>query len=1354
MYDQRQIYDNSQRSPHRTPVHGDGSLPKLPPLHTRASLEKDIQTINNKTPRKYLSESSTVGSFTPHSESQTVFNTPFSNNSRSPQWMSPSKTPTMRRRPPPPPNMFSDPDDVQRSQKAYPSTDVTVPNTDDSARYDLPFVKKPLTGGAYDKDARELHAASDNSTDIPSFEDIMPGTDSLDDPVYSQFISGLGRSDYSQRGVSSGYRKAQQYDQPTRDWSNDSDRFGIEGSEHSLKRLAMTIDTDVDLYNKPPVPRSSSRNVSGVSGVSRVSRASDNIDGYYSGSNYTFNNSGAHHSSFNSVSGALPLELIPSITTPTQPFNVDLLDENKLYQCYSIYRLSDIYEWVLKIYFEWFNEFVFGKIEFYQVVQRLLEFQAPSNFNQEKIDSNVDRIIDSLISQDAVRFETRTPSALQLKHSETVESMESEVIIITGGLDIQGIFTELLPCYSFADSNYDQTSPFRCYSFACSNNHSVDNKHHVKVSEMIKKPLGLWTDYWHLTSDDLKEIEPTEIQRQSFIFDLIVLEERSLNMANAAVDIYGMRFDPSLLPNEPEFFEMAFNVFKPLIEVHKTFILEPIFQKIDAKGKFIDGIGEIYLKWCNEAREPYLRYAECMATVHEIIRWEKQHKTAFSSWLDSVDHSPEITRSKMYYDVIFFGGYFKSLQNMVVTLNSILKVTNHAIADYTILKRVIKDVEKLSGEVDRVHGDAIDRRKLARFSSLLLQSSISKHNMPSYSSLTHNSHVSDQGSTASSDRLDIGLDRPERRLLLSGNVGRKRELWLDPTPVFLVLLDNYLLITEAITKGETLNYKLIGRPIPVDYLNLEKKIQPDDSQSILASANRDMKELSNNVPRTPITTTRPVLFSTKSNTSRQAQNYTRDIRPGISNIEPTESELSFKIRNTATNESSTFIAPNLTEKDLWIKGIMSVLEDNRRNEHGNVLEFNVVSAQFSYSEKDAPVNLPVAPEGSEIDSALKKYDFQNRGNSVLEQFPMVTSILCSDCFTFEGQKFLLVATTNGVLIRLESDEERKFVRVIQCSSVRQMEVNQKLGLLFVLDDRNLCYFNIPSIFGAYYNRKKYLTDNVIVGVVLRDKVGHFRFASDFGHSRHLFYERKGKIVILTPEFDSISKTFKFFKVYKEFKLPSTTLSKIETCDITVFKKSFIVCTSKGAILYHDIFNEEGVVLPTFAGEPSTNGHGNISLLSGNMFSPGGDTNNKDMSEQEKMLHFIKRDVTSNKTKPLTCFKLENSDSYLIVYDEAVIKVGRNGDITDAVSDILILDFYCTGASYFNDHLILVGDSLIQIYQLKNPSTTFGRLIPSQIIKGKKVQIVSSSPTDIFQVVVSHPDIASRQLLLTCDVSEH
>lgn len=1087
---------------------------------------------------------------------------------------------------------------------------------------------------------------------------------------------------------------------------------------------------DAEYYRKPP-PR-----ISGIRDISNISKISDSIESYYSDSNYTFNNSNARHSSFNSLLGGKPLELAPSITAPTQRFSVDNLDENKLYQCYTTHRLSDIYEWILKIYFEWFNEYIFGKFEFYQVVQRLLEFQLPSNFEQDVIDSNVDRIIASLIQQNAVRFE--------LDPNDT--SDDKDITIIVAGLDVQGILTELLPCYSFADTAYEQSSSTLCYSLICANRSSTNHRETRKISEIIHKSVGLWTDYWKLTSEELADINPREIQRQSFIFDLIILEERSLNMANAAVEIYGKRYKSSLLPDEPNFDLIAFDVFQPLIKLHKDYLLDPIFWKIKTNGKFIDGIGKIYSKWCSEAKGAYLNYATAMATVHEVITWEKRHDTKFAHWLNDIDNSPEITRSKMYHDVIFFGGFFKSLQNMPITLSSILKNTDKSNEDYDYLKSAIKEIEKLSADVDRVHGEAIDHRNLVRFSKQIVYISSLNGSSAAYINVSSNQEM--KTSEYAQDQLYLGLSDPERRLLISGQLMKKRELWIEPLPVYLALLDNYLLITEPIIKNNTRRYKLIERPIPIEYLNLEQKV--NDPNFSTSNLNTTSSRTVNHTPSTPIRSSRPPFVGDLI--YNRDENADTSRRTGISNINPGDIELSFKIRNTATSESFTFLTANLSEKERWINMIIESFK-NKKNRNKPALNFKVLSTQFAYSDKDAPVNLPLAPEGSEIDEALKEYSAKT-GNKEKYGFPMVTSIQSATYLYFENQCFFIIATENGIFMRIEDDTDSKFVKIIQSSAVRAMEVNEKLGLFFVLDSKNLCYFNIPSILGAFYDRRKYLEGNLIVGIVVNDKVSCFKFAEDFGNSRHLLYERKGKVHVLTPEFDQLTKNLKYFKEYKEYKLPTSTtsISGIEANDITVFKKSFIVHTSKGPVLFHDEFDDDGFSLPSFLNDKPIQDYLNSSHLANGIFKTIGVSSNRKESSKLKMAEYVRKDIATNKTKSLECFQIMNTKNYLLIYDEAVIRLNSHGEIADWRNDILVLDFHCTGSAMYNGYLVLVGDNLIQIYNLKSPTDAPGNLNPIQIIKGKKVQLINSEKKNDVILSLSHPNIPNRQLLLTCNIN--
>ncbi|CCK69076.1 Rho family guanine nucleotide exchange factor TUS1 KNAG_0B06480 [Huiozyma naganishii CBS 8797] len=1095
------------------------------------------------------------------------------------------------------------------------------------------------------------------------------------------------------------------------------------------------------LRDAPPPPVSSLRN------ISELSKQSDSIESYYSDSNYTFNNSNnARHSSFNSLSKSKPLELAPSLTAPTKPFNIAALDENKLYQCYTVYKLSDIYEWILKIYFEWFNEFVFGKIEFYQVIQRLLEFQLSNNIDQEIIDSNVDRIIASLVTQGAVRFENDDDEG-------------SDLTIIIAGLDVQGIFTELLQCYSFEDHDKEEHT-LQCYSYTCTENcPSRGSRKDIPMSEITNKSVGFWTDYWSLTPEDLKEIDNHEIQRQSFIFDLIILEERSLNMANAAVEIYGKRFDPSFLPNDPDFSKLAFSIFEPMIQLHKEYLMGPLFWKIKTKGKFIDGIGKIYLKWCHEARELYLQYATAMATVHEIITWEKKHNTQFSKWLKEVDDCPAIIRSKTYHDVIFFGGFFKSLQNMPITLNSILKNTDVSNEDHDYLKMVIRDIEQLSSDVNKVHGDAIDHRKLVRFS---LQLQINNSTPAGYFNKANHSSpdgisTSLQEQNSNNNGFDLALEDPERKLFWSGNLLKKRELWLDPIKVYVALLDNYLLVTEPLVKNGQKVYKLSEKPIPLDYLNLEKKVNVDSIHSLLESSAGDSyhqldsaRKLGPQSLTSPMGSGRPHLLSAAVGRTIHSE---KDVKThtGISNKNPDEEELNFKIRNTATNESVSLLAANVKEKRGWIDAIISAFKA-RKSKMSSAIQFEALSSQFAYSDKDAPVNLPMTIDGSEIDKALQKYE--SRGNSdKIFGFPLVANLLTTSTIRHEGKTFLMVACNYGILIRLENGIDNKLRKVIQCSCATMLEVNHKLGLVFVLDNKNLIYFSIPSILGAYYHSERYLHDNTVVGVVIRDKVSCFKFAEDFSSSKHLFYERKNKIHVLTPEFDQLSKALKLFKEYKEYKLPGSSVSLNNTVvsKIVTFKTCFVVCTNKGVLFYQSDFDDEGITLPTFYNDDGILAQ----LKEKNIILPSGDSSPSKGLSKGKMIKRVKRDIALCKANPISFVPLhETLKEYLIVYDQAIVRINKYGEIANWETDILVLDFCCTGALIFEKYLILVAESLVQIYALKelSESLPLRAMTPIQIIKGRRVQLLGDGQSGAEVVLgMSHPNIPNRQLLLECSI---
>ncbi|OXB42062.1 hypothetical protein B1J92_J04752g [Nakaseomyces glabratus] len=1272
-------------------VQGDVILPKLPPLNTRSSfLESDMMQSDVSIGWTPLTENtiSTSGQFadehigygnspqlrSPKSPANHRNSLIYENfNGDSPMSVKSVGNGKSRRRPPPPSlqHSISQLDSYQSSPGSPATPFITKRRTNDiiTPTKTKPY-KSPFVG---EQDIED--SMSQQSTHFAGKVYKSPFVGDLDSDIIISPSNG-----------------------------NEITKTRKESSRVQSKTIS---NTELNFYSKPQIPLTSSRNITGIS------RFSDQVESFYSDSNYTFNNSSARNSSFNSFLGAKPLQYAPSVTAPTQAFSIDLIDEHKLYQCYSIYRLSDIYEWLLKVYFEWFNEYIFEKLDLFQIVQLLLEFQSPKTYEQEVIDSNVDRIMSSLINQGAIKFEVDN---------------EQEIAVIVAGLTISSIFTDLLPCYSFIDSTFNEFDHSTiCYSTTCCNRLSNESRQEIKVSEIINKSVGLWTDYWQLSAEELSEINPKEIQRQSFIFDLIILEERSLSMANAAVEIYGKRFDPDLLPDETNFASLAFDIFLPIIEIHKEFILKPLFWKIKTRGKFIDGIGKIYLKWCHEVRDAYLNYANAMATVHEVISWEKTHHTKFAEWLLEIDNLPEITRSKMYHDVIFFGGYFKSLQNMPVTLSSILKNTSPSSEDYGALQLVIKEVTQLSADVDKVHGMAIDRRKLIRFSKQLVYSSGNKGSTTGYI------NIGNPEKMVKGDKLSLGLADPKRVMINCDTVLKRSDHWLEPYPVFLALLDNFLLITELVSKGLEKKYKLIDRPIPIEYLNLEIKRAPEEF-------NKDLP-LGDSRPTSQIVSDLDNKSSLNSRSSVVGDlNYGHT---GISNNLPSSTEFAFKVRNTATNDSYTFYVPNSIEWNNWMNAFKCCFKNRNNDDNRHPINLSIITAEFSYQDRNAPVNLPVAPEGSEIDSALKTYkrylkdEFEN----------IATTVFCSTEFDNEDTKFNLIATNSGVFLRRKNDYTTKFVKVLQNISVSRLQAVPKLGLLFVLDGQKLCYFSISSILAVYYNPERFLNANFVVGIVLKDKVSFFKFADDFGNSKQLFYERKGKIVVSTPEFHSIMNNFNCFKIYKKYYLPSSSkmLASHSISDIVIFKKSFMVFTKKNVFLFNDAFNELGASLPGFYNDKEMIAYIKHPHLNSGRFS----SSSSKLDANLSMVTDVKKDIASGKTKPITAFRLQSGDGFLMVYDEAIVKINSSGMIPNWKNDILILDFYCTGASYHNGYLFLIGENLILVYQLSYEGTPISELTPVQIINSKKIELLNSGGMDYPTVTSSHPKIPNRQLLFSC-----
>lgn len=473
------------------------------------------------------------------------------------------------------------------------------------------------------------------------------------------------------------------------------------------------------------------------------------------------------------------------LSLPTLPFSSYSLTAFHFKQCENIQFLSDIFKWSSTLVNEWSEGLMISKNEYKRSLKLMISNNS-SKLNSFVIDSNIEAIINSFEKQNAI----------YLDQNENVHFMDS--------INVSGVFPQLTGCYSKAHSTTNTTtSLYQCYSPRCSFTIYQPPVPTIPAQESGVNKLGEWTSYWNLNEQDLSEMDDSEIQKQSHIFELIRQQQNIINLGDIQIKEYGQSFknaNPQLLPDVNKFYNDAFNSVKPLIDIHKKYLLEPLLSKINQQGRFITNIGELFLHWANAATVPYLKYTEKLATVRELIKFEKSRQSRFAHWLYKTDQNPRVLEASLDHNRIFFSGFIGHTQLLSLALSSVYKKTRESDIDHVFLKKAIEEINKLNRKIDEMQDSALQNRHLRLLAGRLTWK---------------NSVLAN----------DLKLTEPNRRLIKQGAVTRKREKWITSN-YYLILLDNYMLITEP-QKDE--HFKISEKPIPIEFLQIETKNFPPTS---------------------------------------------------------------------------------------------------------------------------------------------------------------------------------------------------------------------------------------------------------------------------------------------------------------------------------------------------------------------------------------------------------------------------------------------------------------------------------------------------------------------------------------------
>lgn len=762
-----------------------------------------------------------------------------------------------------------------------------------------------------------------------------------------------------------------------------------------------------------------------------------------------------------------------SLNLPSLPFSSYSLMASHFKECENVQFLSEIFKWSVNLVNEWSEGLMISRSEYKRSLKLMISNNAPK-LNSFVIDNNIEAIVNSFETQNAIYFD----------HNDNVHFMEN--------INVTGVLPHLTGCYS---KSHSISSLYQCYSPRCSLTIYQPPIPTIPAQESGVNKLGEWTTYWNITEQDLVEMDEAEVKKQSHIFELIRQQQNIINLGELQIKEYGQSFKnetPQLLPDVNKFYNDAFNSVKPLIDIHRKFLLEPLLNKINTQGKFITNIGELFLAWATAATVPYLKYTEKLATVRELIKFEKSRQSRFAEWLYRVDQRPSVTQSSLDHNRIFFSGFIGHTQLLSLALSSVYKRTKETDIDHVLLKKAIDEINKLNRKIDEMQDSALQNRHLRLLAGRLTW----KNNI-----LTN----------------DLKLAEPTRRLIKEGAVTRKREKYFTST-YYLILLDNYLLITEP-TKDE--HYKISEKPIPIEFLQIETK---------------DFGSTSN------------------VNLGTEGESYP------------------FKVRYTGQHASYTFYAESLQDRDSWFHSINQVQSKKVKNSIFEPFKITILSDQFAYEQGEQPQKLPLLAAGSNIDTALKSFESDygqtlDARNPVIPRPLMFSEVLCGTTFHFQERTFYALGLNFG-LYMTEVENPKGWKRVLELTKITQLE--QLDSLMVVLADKALYYFNVISLLLNYYDQN---FDGQIVGEKLSKRDVTFFKIGTYYNTKLLFL-MKGSIStvgsrfkVLMPIYDTFG-VFQYFQLYKKFQYAS------ETFNISVFNSMFVLHSSKGfEILSFQILNE-------------------------------------------------------------------------------------------------------------------------------------------------------------------------------------
>ncbi|EKM81602.1 hypothetical protein AGABI1DRAFT_54457, partial [Agaricus bisporus var. burnettii JB137-S8] len=622
---------------------------------------------------------------------------------------------------------------------------------------------------------------------------------------------------------------------------------------------------------------------------------------------------------------------------------------------------------------------------------------------------------------------------------------------------------------------------------------------------MGKGAPGKWE--WHdvVSPELMKSLPKKEVKRQAVIFELIKGE---MAYVKDLENIRLMYVDPLRSANPPiipgnrleQFINDVFHNYWDIFSHHRR-LMEKLHEIQREHHPCVQSITAAMFDAALNFRDAYLEYIPHYPIGAYRIDDEMANNPAFKAFIDQQTRHPDAHRLDMKN---FINRPIPRLLRYELLLKDIMHNSAEGHEDHADIPNVIDAIKSLGKETEPGVQDAKTKVELWRYNANL----VFKH-----------------GETFDMDLLD-----EKRQLVHSGKLLRQPDSgleWNGWSELFVLLFDNYLVLTKQREKDGVMKYNVYKRPIPLDLVTLVNFTDPPTQRN--AGLLRGLRGGERN---------EPPAFSASPDTS-------------------TDSKFVFSMtlhHNGRAGGTYILYAETSQSRSEWQAKLNHALAMHKAVQDSNkVFEVETLSADT--------FSMPLLPTAAS-------------GPAWSQDNAITGKVTCSVPFnTADGRRLVAIGCAEGVWIGFRHDP-RSLRRVLHLRQVTQCAMLEEFSIFLVLADKSLFAYHLEALVPSAPNLAHQNVPQKLNG----NKDVHF-FSVGTLHGRTLVVYMKKKNLdsifrVLEPVGDKINERVKapvglgsrlgfrstkseWFRVYRDFFLPS------ESYDMIFLKARIAILCAKG-----------------------------------------------------------------------------------------------------------------------------------------------------------------------------------------------